>query len=183
MWNHFSTPVRHKLIKYDRGVFHISILAPSSFDLERGRRGAILTPMRALSSESFHSEHFEAERLYHAVFGKPIPEVLEERFREASRRVFDAFPEDQKRLYASALRSVSDLEALEVAGRLTGRFRLLTAKLTVMMFLAETLPDHQAYFVNQASSRVRGIAAVAKGSMKTAYKLIKGLYLARTLRS
>jgi hypothetical protein len=138
--------------------------------------------MRAPGSESFDAEHFEAERIYRAVFGKPIPGVLEERFREASRRVFHAFPEEQKRLYASALNRVSDLEALEVAGRLTGRFQLLTAKLTVMMFLAETLPDHQAYFVNQASSRVRGMMAVARGSLKTAYKLIKGLYLARTLR-
>jgi hypothetical protein len=138
--------------------------------------------MRGVSSDSFDVERFEAERLYHTLFQRPIPDVLEVRFREASRQVFAGFTDEEKARYEYALKTVSDLEALEIAGRHGGRFRLLTAKLSVMMFLAETLPDHQDDFVNQTSAPFRGMVAVAKGSLKTAYKLIKGHYLARTVR-
>ena len=45
--------------------------------------------------------------------------------------------------YYRAVEAGADLEALELAGRLTGRLPLLTRKVQAMVALAETLPENQ----------------------------------------
>ena len=76
----------------------------------------------------------------------------------------------------------ADLEAAELAGRLTGRLPLLTRKFTAMTYLAETLPDHQRFYVNRRSSLVAGLATLAWAGMLTAVKLARGLWLLRSVR-
>ncbi len=48
-----------------------------------------------------------------------------------------------------------------------------------MAYLAETLPENQAFFVNEQSSFFGGMARSAAGVFRTVYKMLKGLWLVR----
>ncbi len=129
------------------------------------------------------AEDFEAQRLYYALFKKPAPELTRLRFIAASQSVFASVHPQEKAIYETALKNVSDLEALEIAARRTKRLPLLSAKMALIIYLAETLPDHQHYFVNERTSFLSGLCAIIKGAMKTGLKFVKGLYLLRTFKN
>lgn len=124
----------------------------------------------------------EAQVIYWALFRGEIPEVLATRYEQAAReldRVADP------RALAAVQRLIdqgADLEAAELAGRLTGRLPLLTRKFAALAYLAETLPDHQRFYVNRRSSWVAGVAVLAWAGMLTAVKLARGLWLLRSVR-
>jgi hypothetical protein len=124
----------------------------------------------------------EARLIYWALFRGEIPEMLAGRYEQAARELDRSA---DPRALATVQRLIdqrADLEAAELAGRLTGRLPLLTRKFAAMTFLAETLPDHQRYFVNRRSNRVAGFAELGWAGMLTAVKLTRGLWLLRSVR-
>ncbi|MBV7327897.1 hypothetical protein KFU94_06485 [Chloroflexi bacterium TSY] len=123
----------------------------------------------------------EASQLYYAVFRRAVPLLLQERFEQISSQMFDTFLD--KTMYETALERAMDLEALEIAGRYTGRLSLLSAKIKLMVFLAETLPDHQRYFVNTRANPYVAILVIISGLFLTIYKLVKGLILLWVLKN
>jgi len=126
---------------------------------------------------------FEADRIYQAIFNKPIREPLLTRFVEASQFGLPATDDELAGIYEAALEKNLDLEALEIAGRYTRKMQSLSTKFRLMIYLAETLPDHQQYYVNSQSGWLNGITAILIGGIRTSFKLIKGIYLLRKYRN
>jgi hypothetical protein len=121
----------------------------------------------------------EADRIYRAVFRKPISSKVRDRYCRAVERVLSDFSLEENRAFAKVLRKVSDLEALELAARRQNKMPLLTARFRLMVHLAETLPANQRVFINSSGRRISGYISLAFGGVRTAYKQLKGRYLLR----
>ena len=132
---------------------------------------------------SHNSLELEAERIYQAIFRGNAPFVVKKRFIEVAARLNEKSSETEVDRCYTAIEKVSDLEALEVACRITGALPLLKTKFHVMVFLAETVPENQHYFTNEDSSVLRGWWTLVSGGLETALKLVKGIYLLRRLRN
>jgi len=121
----------------------------------------------------------EARKIYVAIFGRELPSVLLDRFVIASKRLNQSVPQAEMDSYYRAILACDDLEALEVAARYTRRLPLLSRKFRLMAYLTETLPENQAFFINERSSFVGGMARSAIGVFRTAYKMARGFWLLR----
>lgn len=80
------------------------------------------------------------------------------------------------------VRSRADLEALEVALRLTGATgpeHILVRKTKVLVMLAESFPDYDRLFINRDQSSLRAFSALTLSAFRTAYKAAKGMTLLR----
>lgn len=122
----------------------------------------------------------EADLIYRSLFGRAIPDTLRWRFIEAVNSDSSTLAADLDSYYRS-ISHVRDLEALELAGRYSVKLPLLSRHFALMVFLAETLPDHQQHFIKRHGGLVPGAAAVLFGALRTAAKLLKGIVLLRTL--
>jgi hypothetical protein len=126
-----------------------------------------------------HHHEAEARLIYRALFGRHIPPLLMQRFLPVIERLNATAGPAELAEYYRAIEAQADLEALELAGRLTGRLPLLTRKVQAMVALAETLPENQPLYVNQRSSFVAGASAMAWAAAHTAIQAAKGLWLLR----
>jgi len=133
--------------------------------------------MSATSYSRLHEP--EAQAIYRALFGRAIPPILVQRFLPVVERLNAAASPAELVEYYRAVEAGADLEALEMAGRLTGRLPLLTRKMQAMVALAETLPENQSFYVNQRTSFVAGAAAMVWAAVHTARQAAKGLWLLR----
>ena len=124
----------------------------------------------------------EARLIYRALFGGTIPDILARRYRQAAHQLDRTAEASELAAVAHLIDQNADLEAAELAGRLTGRLSLLTRKFAAMTYLAETLPDHQRYFVAHRSSLVAGVMVLGWNGLLTAVKLAHGLWLLRGVR-
>ncbi|MBE2236037.1 MAG: hypothetical protein IAE85_21275 [Anaerolinea sp.] len=121
----------------------------------------------------------EASAIYRALFGRDIPPILAQRFLPVIERLNAAASPAELADYYRAIETQADLEALELAGRLTGRLPLLTRKMQAMVTLAETLPENQPLYVNRRSSFLAGAAAMAWAAAHSVRQGVKGLWLLR----
>ena len=121
----------------------------------------------------------EGRKIYAAIFGREIPPAVLDRFVVATKRLNRSVPQAEMDGYYRAMLACNDLEALEVAGRYTHRLPLLGRKFRLMVYLAETMPENQPFFVNERSGFVAGMVRSAAGVFRAAFKLFKGLWLAR----
>lgn len=121
----------------------------------------------------------EARKIYAALFGREIPPVVEARFVSASERLNHTLEPRELDRYYRFVAACDDLEAVEVAGRYTHRLKLLSRKLCLMTYLAETQPEAQGRFVNENSSLCAGLWQSVSGTLRTILKLLKGLWLLR----
>ncbi len=127
------------------------------------------------------SDH-EAQRIYHTLFRREVPPVVAERFAQASARLEGNLPPAEVAAYHRAIASGADLEALELAARYTRKLPLLTRKLGLMAYLAETLPENQALFINERANFVGGLVRLGISVLHTVWKMVKGLWLLRQVR-
>ena len=114
-------------------------------------------------------------------FSGDIPPVLQARFHPASERLNAAAAPQELSAYHAAVETTNDLEALELAARLTRRLPLLTRKLRAMAYLAETLPDHQRHYVNYRSNFVQAALLIAWEGLRSVLKAAKGFWLLRSV--
>ncbi len=121
----------------------------------------------------------ESSAIFRALFGQDIPPILVQRFLPVIERLNATASPAELTEHYRAIEDGADLEALELAGRLTGRLPLLTRKMQAMVALAETLPENQRFYINQRSSFVTGAAAMAWAAAHTALQGAKGLWLLR----
>jgi hypothetical protein len=131
------------------------------------------------STDFHHLFPTETQALYRALFRRDAAPILVQRFLPVIERLNAAADPAELGEYYRAIESRADLEALELAGRLTGRLPLLTRKLQAMVALAETLPENQPFYVNLRTSFVAGAAAMAWAAAHTARQAAKGLWLLR----
>ena len=124
----------------------------------------------------------EAGRIYFAIFGRAMPPIVQERFAAANERLEQAAGPRELAECRRIVAACADLEAVEVAGRYTGRLKLLSRKFRLMVYLAETLPENQSFFVNETSSFPAGLWHGFAGGVRTVFKLLKGLWLLRGVK-
>jgi hypothetical protein len=124
----------------------------------------------------------EGEAVYWALFRRPIPSILAQRYQRAALEMDRSAPSGELAALARLVAGRADLEAAELAARLTGRLPLLTRKLALMAYLAETLPDHQRYFVARRSNLPGALAALAWSAALTVVKALRGVWLLRSVR-
>lgn len=124
----------------------------------------------------------EADAIHRAVFRCPASDVVAARFARVSSLLDETAGEDEARRYYAAIERVNDVEALEVAARYRGTLPLLTRKMHAMVYLAETVPENQAFFVDTRRSRAAAYAALVWGGLRTALKIAKGLALLTRVR-
>jgi hypothetical protein len=124
------------------------------------------------------SDH-EAQRIYRALFDRPVPALVADRFAAASERLEAHASPAELRAYRQAVVDPVDLEALELAARWTRRLPLLTRKFQLMAFLAETLPENQSLFINRRDNLPLAFAQISALTLRTAWLMAKGLLLVR----
>lgn len=133
-----------------------------------------------MSSDAYHHLYAtEARSIYRALFNRDIPSILVQRYLPVIERLNASASPAELSEYYRAIQTQADLEALELAGRLTNRLPLLTRKVQAMVALAETLPENQPLYINQRSNFATGAAAMAWAAAHTAWKGAKGLWLLR----
>ncbi len=123
----------------------------------------------------------EGRKIYAAVFGCEIPPTVLERFVGAAKRLNATVPQPEVDRCTRALLACPDLEALELVARYSRRLPLLSRKFQLMAYLAETLPENQPRFINQRSSFLGGLLSVAGAGLRTAWKMVAGLWLLRSV--
>jgi len=119
----------------------------------------------------------EAEKIYGAIFRDRSPGIVKQRFMKASTLLNERSDTEEVDRYYKAIHTVKDLEALEAACRYTRNLPLLSKKFNIMVYIAETIPENQRFFINPGTSRIRGWWAFAAGGFRTVFKLGKGLLL------
>ncbi len=137
--------------------------------------------MNAPSTDFTSRREQEGRRIYRALFRRDIPSILLERYLIAAERMDAELGAQELDAYYRAVEAQDDLEALEFAARLTGRLPLLRRKFQAMVYLAETLPDHQVFFVNRRSNWLGGIVTLASSAFESVVQGIKGLLALRRL--
>jgi hypothetical protein len=138
-----------------------------------------ITESYALSEQDSALYVTEARRIYRALFGRPIPPIITARFAAASEQLEAAVDPQELAAYRRFIAACPDLEAGEVAGRYTRRLKLLSRKFRLMVYLAETLPENQPFFVNERTNFLAGLWHCCAGAARTAFKLAKGVWLLR----
>ena len=124
----------------------------------------------------------EPQLLYQTLFGAPIPPVVEERFLGAAAILDRSASPAELAAYSRAMSAGVDLEALELAARYTKRLPLLTRKLALMAYLAETIPANQDRYVNRRGNFFTGALHVAGAVVRTVGKMVIGLLALRAVR-
>lgn len=111
---------------------------------------------------------------------------LVRRYQKANAVVFsqtrDSEYRNQNHRLTAALRGKRDLEALEYAWRFLDRENILTRKFHVFMFLIETDPKFYPCFVNHKKKRVAAYFILSWLSIRSAWKLFKGIWNILTLK-
>ena len=124
-------------------------------------------------------EQGEAERIYHAIFRKPIPSQVIDRYCRASDTLLSGFSLEENHAFEKTLKDVPDLEALELAARLQNKMPLLVYRFQLMVHLAESIPANQSVFVNSSDRRILSFISLVFGGIRTLYKSLKGRFLLR----
>jgi hypothetical protein len=135
--------------------------------------------MNASSTNFTSRREQEGRRIYRALFRRDIPSILLERYLIAAERMDAELDAQELDAHYHAVEAQNDLEALEFAARLTGRLPLLRRKFQAMVYLAETLPDHQVFFVNRRSNWLGGIVTLGSSAFVSVVQGIKGLLALR----
>ncbi len=120
----------------------------------------------------------EARRLFRAIFRTEPPLLFCQWFTKVPESVFPPFTPGMWKSYRRVLSRGPDLEALELASRLTGRNRILVYKFRLVIYLAECCPELRDYFINRRDlPTIVAWGTLATAKLHTLWKLVKGLAL------
>jgi hypothetical protein len=119
----------------------------------------------------------ESVRIYQALFDRPIPPMVAERFAAGSARLEAHASPGELACYRAAVSADLDLEALELAARYIHRLPLLTRKFRLMAYLAETVPENQSVFISHRDNLPGALLRVGFMTLRSAWLMAKGLAL------
>lgn len=119
----------------------------------------------------------EAQKIYHAIFNKNIPESVQLHFNNISRKIDDVYLINEVNKYHECIVKVHDLEALEIAARYVKKLPIITDKFKAMIYLAETLPENYSTFVNERPQRFLAFFLLMHSVLRSLLKLAKGMFL------
>ena len=115
--------------------------------------------------------------MYRAAFGCQAPTLFAERFARAASLLRAACPPEAVERHRALLASNTDLEALEIAARLLGKCRLLSAELSAAVRIAETFPENQHLFVAGPKPALLAWCGLGFAAARSVWKTAKGVVL------
>jgi len=121
----------------------------------------------------------EAEVFHQVIFGEPVPADIRQAFVAANRILLKDAPKVIPVKIDFIIERSLDVEAIEFALRRRDPQNLLTKKLLIICYLAESRGAYFSTFVNEEPQPVRGFIKVSFASLRSAYKLLKGHFLIR----
>lgn len=116
----------------------------------------------------------EAAKIYRSIFGKDIPDIVQQRFENSSVKLESSFTETDLIKYRKTISKISDLAAAEYASRITGTNQLLQKKFQIMIYLGECQPDNFNVFINEKNRLIRTLFIFTTIPFNSVYKFIKG---------
>jgi hypothetical protein len=119
----------------------------------------------------------EAERIYYTIFNKNIPASIRTHFNVLSKRIESCFSAEEIKKYFECIEKVRDLEALELAARHLKKIPVLTEKFKIMVYLAETLPENYAVFINEQPKFFLACILLISSIFRTGYRVAKGMVI------
>ncbi len=116
----------------------------------------------------------EAINIYRSIFRKDIPDIVLQRFENASAKLESTFLESDLINYRMIIDRISDLAAAEYASRIMGTNQLLIKKFQVMTYLGECMPENFDVFINEKRRLCRTLLLLLIIPFNSVYKFIKG---------
>ena len=118
----------------------------------------------------------EAEFFHQRIFGRPIPEAIREAFVAANSKLLRDAALKPVRIDLILRRSL-DVEAIEFALRRMEPANVLSKKLFILCYLAESRSDYFGTFINQEARRISAFIKLSLFTCRSVYKLLKGRFL------
>lgn len=115
----------------------------------------------------------EAEFFHQSLFGRPIPEEIREAFVTANIKLLSDATLKPVRIELILRRSL-DVEAIEFALRRMEPQNVLSKKLSILCYLAESRRDYFRTFVNEEARPVSAFIKLSLFTCRSVYKLLKG---------
>jgi hypothetical protein len=115
----------------------------------------------------------EARYFYKKIFSAPIPLPIEEKYIAAN---LAKLPQSDERIRKLVLKK-ADIEAVELAWRFKTPRNILTKKIHILIYLAETYPANFPLFFNTKKSRFVSFILLSWHFIRSAVKLLKGRFL------
>lgn len=115
----------------------------------------------------------EAEYFYKKIFSAPIPLHIEEKYIAAN---LAKLPQHDERIRTLILKK-ADIEAVELAWRFKAPRNILTKKIHILIYLAETNPANFPLFFNTKKRRLVSFILLSGHFIRSAGKLLKGKFL------
>jgi len=110
---------------------------------------------------------------YEELFSVPAPKVIVDRYIEANLKLL---PERSIEVRKLVLKRV-DIEAVEMAWRRENPKNILTRKLHILVYLAESIPENFPLFFNQEKRWLYAVLLLARRTFCSVGKLLKGKFL------
>jgi len=119
----------------------------------------------------------EAIAFHKIVFNsKPTQELIKKYIKAHEYYILDK--NDKERIWFKKVISLGlDLEALEIVLRFKNQGHILVRKMKILIYLAESNPAYYNSFVNERARRTKAILILFFFSLRTFYKLLKGMFL------
>jgi hypothetical protein len=124
----------------------------------------------------------EAEYLHRAIFRRPLPQIVADRYARLHDVCFASADAAQRRTVREIVARQLDAEAVECALRMRAPRHLLTTKVHALLYLVEVRRDYYPIFFNERDAHIRGKVAVVGAVLRTVAKAVKGAYLVRRYR-
>lgn len=115
----------------------------------------------------------EAEYFYRTIFSAPIPRPILEKYIAANRK---KMPGPDERI-GKLVSKKADIEAVEMAWRFKSPRNVLTKKIHILVYLAETTPENFPLFFNTKNRRFFSFIVLAGHFLRSVAKFIKGTFL------
>jgi hypothetical protein len=115
----------------------------------------------------------EAEYFYQKIFSAPVPRSILEKYIAANR---EKMPRPDERIGKLVLKK-ADIEAVEMAWRFKSPRNVLTKKIHILIYLAETTPENFSLFFNTKNRRFFSFILLTAHFMRSVGKFIKGKFL------
>lgn len=116
----------------------------------------------------------EAEFFHEKIFDRPIPEEIRAAYVSANNMLLKDTRNVLSVKIDLILKRSMDVEAIEFALRRRTPQNLLTKKLLILCYLAESRSDYFATFVSEQHQPFRAFFKLSLHSLRSVYKLLKG---------
>ena len=120
----------------------------------------------------------EAEYFHKRVFSSPASRRIVEKYVSANLK---KIPGQHRGIRDLILRK-ADIEAVEMASRFKSPRNVLTKKIHILIYLAETTPENFPVFINTKNKRFFSFIALACHLVRSIGKFIKGIFLLKRYR-